>query len=83
MGSDAQCHELTCVSGTEGASCYECADPLTRNNECKSCNEGYILYDGDCLSKESFFVCQENFFAFVFWENICTEDPDDWTWQGW
>ena len=66
MGSDAQCHELTCIEDTEGSSCFECAEPLTRNNECKRCDAGYTMQDGNCLGKKSFFVCQENFFAFVF-----------------
>merc|ERR1711881_259216 len=64
LGSDGACHELTCVATENGAGCRTCADPLTRNNECASCHDGYVLHEGDCL------------------ENICTEDPDNWEWQG-
>jgi len=45
---DGQCQDLMCEAGLL-SKCKTCASPLTKNNECASCNVGYMLVNGECF----------------------------------
>ena len=39
---------FSCTAGSGTTECATCADPLTREGECTSCNGGAVLLDGAC-----------------------------------
>jgi len=49
LSTAGTCLELTCVVSPVGSACKTCAWLLSRNNECASCNDGFLLVNGDCL----------------------------------